>query len=147
MSGLFHSAYYFEIYPCCVYQYFIHFSCWVVLCNKDVTEFMSSLLMDLHSHFSMTSFSTEIVVRKSAYIGDKETTNTKFKNRETSIILFILDIFQLVVVNYHIQFWKLPVIIGMGFGYKKTKEKYWILVESLIAISFLKIMITMKLCV
>ena len=73
--------------------------------------------------------------------------NTKFKNRETSIILFILDIFQLVVVNYHIQFWKLPVIIGMGFGYKKTKEKYWILVESLIAISFLKIMITMKLCV
>ena len=60
--------------------------------------------MDLHSRFSMTSFSTEIVVRKSAYIGDKETANTKFKNRETSIILFILDIFQLVVVNYHIQF-------------------------------------------
>ena len=98
---------------------------------------MFSLWMDLHSHFSMTYFSTEIlVVRKSTFIGDKETANTKFKNREINIILFILGIFQLVVVYYHIQFWKLPVIISMSFGYKKTKEKYWILVESLIAISF-----------
>lgn len=89
---------------------------------------MFSLMMDLHSHYSMTSFSTEIlVVRKSAYIGGKETANTKFKNRETSIILFILDIFQLVVVSYHTQFWKLPVIILMGLGYNKTKKniEYW----------------------
>lgn len=97
---------------------------------------MFSLLMDLHSHYSMTSFSTEIlVVRKSAYIGGKETANTKFKNRETSIILFILDIFQLVVVSYHTQFWKL-LSYAWVWATRKLKKKYWILVESLIAISF-----------
>lgn len=46
---------------------------------------------------SVTYLSTDIlVVIKSAWIGGKETPNTKVENRETSVKLFILDIFKLV---------------------------------------------------
>lgn len=65
-------------------------------CNR-IYVFLVDGFTQGFNHLSVTYLSTDIlVVIKSAWIGGKETPNTKVENRETSVKLFILDIFKLV---------------------------------------------------